>query len=132
MANNENLRPFTSEQSREEAKKNGQKGGIASGKSRREKKKIKEYLEIALDIAIKDKNGNEYTRKEAGVLKLVERYVKGDQKAFDTVVELLGEKPALKQEITNTTPQIVVANEKDLKALEELKNADINKRIPQE
>ena len=38
---------------------------------------------------------------------MVERYVKGDQKAFDTVVELLGEKPALKQEITNTTPQKV-------------------------
>lgn len=129
MANNENLRPFTSEQSREEAKKNGQKGGIASGEARRERKKIKEYLEIALTSAIKDKQGNEYTRLEAGVLKLVERYVKGDQKAFDTVVELLGEKPALKQEITNTTPQIVVANETDLKALEELKNADINKGI---
>lgn len=129
MANNENLKPFTSEQSREEAVKNGQLGGIKSGESRREKKKIKEYLELALDIAIKDKNGNEYTRKEAGVLKLVERYVKGDQKAFDTVVELLGEKPALKQEITNTTPQIVVANETDLKALEELKNADTNKGI---
>lgn len=107
MANNENLRPFTSEQSREEAKKNGQKGGIASGEARRERKKIKEYLEIALTSAIKDKQGNEYTRLEAGVLKLVERYVKGDQKAFDTVVELLGEKPALKQEITNTTPQKV-------------------------
>jgi hypothetical protein len=129
MANNENLKPFTSDQSREEAVKNGRKGGIASGEARRERKKIKEYLEIALASAIKDKQGNEYTRLEAGVLKLVERYVKGDQKAFDTVVELLGEKPALKQEITNTTPQIVVANETDLKALEELKNADINKGI---
>ena len=125
MANNENLkRPSPSE-----ARENGRKGGIASGEARRERKKIKEYLEIALASSIKDKQGNEYTRLEAGVLKLVERYVKGDQKAFDTVVELLGEKPALKQEITNTTPQIVVANETDLKALEELKNADINKRI---
>ena len=129
MANRENLKPFTSEQSHDEAVKNGQKGGIKSGEARRERKKIKEYLEIALASAIKDKQGNEYTRLEAGVLKLVERYVKGDQKAFDTVVELLGEKPALKQEITNTTPQIVVANETDLKALEELKNADINKGI---
>ena len=103
MANNENLkRPSPSE-----ARENGRKGGIASGEARRERKKIKEYLEIALASAIKDKHGNEYTRLEAGVLKLVERYVKGDQKAFDTVVELLGEKPALKQEITNTTPQKV-------------------------
>lgn len=103
MANNENLkRPSPSE-----ARENGRKGGIASGEARRERKKIKEYLEIALTSAIKDKQGNEYTRLEAGVLKLVERYVKGDQKAFDTVVELLGEKPALKQEITKTTPQKV-------------------------
>lgn len=39
MANPENLVPFTSDQSREEAAKNGKKGGIASGESRREKKK---------------------------------------------------------------------------------------------
>lgn len=125
MANNENLkRPSPSE-----ARENGRKGGIASGEARRERKKIKEYLEIALTSAIKDKQGNEYTRLEAGVLKLVERYVKGDQKAFDTVVELLGEKPALKQEITNLTPQLVVANQDDLKTLEKLKNADFNKGI---
>lgn len=30
MANNENLKPFDSNQSREEAKKNGRKGGIKS------------------------------------------------------------------------------------------------------
>ena len=38
MANEENLKPFTSNQSREEAVRNGQKGGIASGYSRRQKK----------------------------------------------------------------------------------------------
>lgn len=37
MANEQNLIPFTSEQSREEAKKNGQKGGIISGQRRRER-----------------------------------------------------------------------------------------------
>ena len=40
--------------------------------------------------------------------------------------------PKLKQEVKNITPQIVVASEKDLKALEELKNANINRGIPQE
>ena len=44
MANEKNLIPFTSEQSREEAVKNGQKGGIASGKARREKKTIQKIL----------------------------------------------------------------------------------------
>ena len=54
MANVENLTPFTSEQSREEAVKNGQKGGIASGKARREKKTIQKILADLLDSEIKD------------------------------------------------------------------------------
>ena len=54
MANEQNLKPFTSEQSREEAKKNGQKGGIASGKARREKKTIQKILADLLDSEIKD------------------------------------------------------------------------------
>ena len=54
MANEQNLRPFTSEQSREEAVKNGQKGGIASGKARREKKTIQKILADLLDSEIKD------------------------------------------------------------------------------
>lgn len=54
MANVENLTPFTSEQSREEAVKNGQKGGIASGKARREKKTIQKILAELLDGQIKD------------------------------------------------------------------------------
>ena len=54
MANVENLTPFTSEQSREEAVKNGQKGGIASGKSRREKKTIQKILADLLDTNVGD------------------------------------------------------------------------------
>lgn len=46
MANEENLIPFTSEQSREEAKKNGRKGGIASGKAKRRKKAVREVIEM--------------------------------------------------------------------------------------
>nr|UWG14243.1 MAG: Terminase [Bacteriophage sp.] len=46
MANEENLKPFTSNQSREEAVRNGQKGGIASGYSRRQKKALSDYVKI--------------------------------------------------------------------------------------
>lgn len=46
MANEENLKPFTSNQSREEAMRNGQKGGIASGYSRRQKKALSDYVKI--------------------------------------------------------------------------------------
>lgn len=40
----ENLKPFTSEQDREAARRNGRRGGIASGKARRERaeKRLKE------------------------------------------------------------------------------------------
>lgn len=54
MANVENLTPFTSEQSREEAVENGRKGGIASGQARREKKTIQKILSELLDGQIKD------------------------------------------------------------------------------
>ena len=54
MANVENLTPFTSEQSREEAVENGRKGGIASGQARREKKTIQKILADLLDSEIKD------------------------------------------------------------------------------
>lgn len=46
MANEENLKPFTSDQSREEAAKNGRKGGIASGVSKRRKKTMREVAEF--------------------------------------------------------------------------------------
>lgn len=43
----DNLKPFKTDQSREEAKKNGKKGGIASGEARRKKKS---FAEIAKDL----------------------------------------------------------------------------------
>lgn len=48
MANEQNLKPFTSDQDREAAAKNGRKGGIACAKARREKKNRRE---LALAIA---------------------------------------------------------------------------------
>lgn len=61
MANEKNLIPFTSNQSREEAKKNGAKGGKKSGEVRRKRKAMKEQAEILLSLPfnIIDKNGNE-------------------------------------------------------------------------
>ena len=61
MANEQNLIPFTSNQSREEAKKNGRKGGKKSGEVRRKRKAMKEQAEILLSLPfnIIDKNGNE-------------------------------------------------------------------------
>lgn len=61
MANEQNLIPFTSEQSREEAKKNGAKGGVKSGEVRRQRKAMKEQMEMLLSLPfnLKDNNGND-------------------------------------------------------------------------
>lgn len=61
MANEQNLIPFTSNQSREEAKKNGSKGGKKSGEVRRQRKAMKEQAELLLSLPFKltDRNGNE-------------------------------------------------------------------------
>lgn len=64
MANEKNLIPFTSNQSREEAKKNGAKGGKKSGEVRRKRKAMKEQAELLLSLPfnIIDKKGNELKR----------------------------------------------------------------------
>ena len=48
MSKKENLKPFTSNQSRDEAVKNGRKGGKKSGEVRREKKLLKQIAEEKL------------------------------------------------------------------------------------
>lgn len=52
MAREENLRPFTSEQSRDEAVTNGRKGGKASGTSRRRKKEMRKLCEELLEMSM--------------------------------------------------------------------------------
>lgn len=50
MGKEDNLIPFDSNQSREEAKKNGKKGGVASGEARRRKKSAKQAAETILNM----------------------------------------------------------------------------------
>ncbi len=50
MANEKNLKPFTSDQSHEEAVKNGSKGGKKSGEVRRRKKTMKQAMEYLLSM----------------------------------------------------------------------------------
>lgn len=100
MANEQNLRPFTSDQSREEAVKNGKAGGIASGKARRERKTLAEVLRAELD---KD-SGSGLTKQEYLVAKclagLAEKEMKVKPKDLKTLAEVLGE---LKQNVELTT-----------------------------
>ncbi len=69
MANEQNLIPFTSNQSREEAKKNGQKGGKKSGETRRQRKAMKEQMELLLSLPfnLQDNNGNDIAEILSGL-----------------------------------------------------------------
>ena len=90
-----NLIP-TNKRSKEEAKRLGKKGGIASGKARREKKTLRQCLEILLEKTIKDKKGIEITGAEAVSLKVFEKALKGDIRAFEVLRDTAGQKPVEK------------------------------------
>lgn len=104
MPNEQNLVPFDSNQSREEAKKNGAKGGIASGESRRRKKSLREAAELYLSLPVADKRAwNKLARdgvepedvdnQMAIIAGLTIKAVKGDAKAAKLLFDLLGEQP---------------------------------------
>lgn len=126
--NDENLKPVRSES---EAREKGRKGGKASGEARRAKRLLKDALEIALKLAMKNKDGTPAEHPvtgeplvafDAGMVKLVERYAKGDPKAIETVAKLLGQwvdKTENKHEIS--TPVIVVADQTEKDAIERIK-----------
>lgn len=103
MANEKNLKPFTTNQSREEAKKNGRKGGIKSGEARRKNCLIKKRMLGLLDLAVTDrKKWNKLSKmgidpehidnRALITVSLFLRAVeKGDVKAFKEIRNLIGE-----------------------------------------
>lgn len=88
----DNLIPYTSDQSREEAKKNGRKGGIASGEARRRKKSMQELAKIVNSLPLSAQNEKvlpeqlkenaDATYQIAFVLKVYTQAMKGDVKAM--------------------------------------------------
>lgn len=108
MANNENLKPFDSNQSREEAKKNGRKGGIKSGVVRRARKTLKEELLLLLES---DNTQNKIS------LALIQKALKGNIKAFEVIRDTIGEKQSDKIKTKNTNIGIV-----DKKTIESVMN----------
>lgn len=89
-----NLKPV---QSKEEAKKRGRAGGIKSGQVRRERKTLRDQLLALLS------SGN---MQDQIVLALINEAINGNNagsvtKAFETIRDTIGEKPADKVEQTN-------------------------------
>lgn len=106
MANEQNLRPFTSDQSREEAKKNGRKGGKASGEARRRRKAFAEAFDVLLSKGFVDRNGNTVEGVDAIAARMFQEAMDGSVKAAQFIRDTCGEMPV--QRVENITiPQEV-------------------------
>ena len=107
MANEQNLRPPTSEEARER----GRKGGKASGKKRQQNKTFKEIISKFLDGKVSDERlkqqmiefgfaDKEVSNKSCAVFALWKEAIKGNTKAFELLRDTIGEKPQDKLNIS--------------------------------
>ena len=94
--NNENLKAPTTEEARER----GKKGGLASGKVRAEKKRLKEAVERVLSASYKNEDGENLSGYELTAIALFDKARNGDVSAFNSIRDLIGEKPTDKVETT--------------------------------
>ena len=95
--------------SHEEAVKHGKNGGLKRAKNAREYEKACDIIKRFLNKEIKGSDGNLYNYKEAGLLKLVNKFVGGDPKATELVLKMIGEMPSEKTEITGANGTPIVA-----------------------
>lgn len=119
MANIQNLIPFTSNQSREEARENGRKGGIASGKAKRKRKAMAETLDLLLKTEVNDDEVRE-TLTEMGIpeesqdyqmvlmASILKRAIKGDKEDLKFITDMLKETPNVNETSNSVTGTIIV------------------------
>lgn len=105
----------------------GRRGGIKSGESKRRKKEAKSVIEAFLTMPLKkgkvadvetiknfmELKGKNITVNEAMHLQLVQKALKGDLNAISMILALVGEKPADKVEVKDTTP-VIISGEDEL------------------
>ncbi len=100
MANEQNLRPFTSDQNREEAAKNGRKGGKASGEARRRRKAMREAFEELLSRNFTNTSGESMQGVEIVTAKVFQQAMDGDLKAAQFIRDTVGEAPTQQVEVS--------------------------------
>lgn len=105
--NEQNLKPFTAEQSREEAVKNGKKGGIASGQARRERRTVQKLLNAFLDTEISEYQAAAEIAEKYGIstdksikdlltmVCVLNSFEKADLSDLERLMKLLGEVPEI-------------------------------------
>lgn len=122
-----NLKSFDN-MDKEEHLKIASKGGVNSGIARRRKKEVQKILEAFLELPLKKGKlydvddvksfmalkGKNITVNEAIQVTVIQKALKGDLSAINMINELMGEKPANKLEIKDTTP-VIITGENELK-----------------
>lgn len=103
MANEDNLKPLSTEKAREI----GSKGGINSGEARRRKRDIRLAMEALLEKQYKGKNGEILSGAEAIAIKQMEKALKGDPKAFELVRDSAGQKPVEKVMVAEVEQSVI-------------------------
>ena len=103
MANEDNLKPLTTEKAREI----GSKGGINSGEARRSKSCTDLAMEALLEKQYKGKNGEILSGAEAIAIKQMEKALKGDAKAFELVRDSAGQKPVEKVMVAEVEQSVI-------------------------
>ena len=115
MAGENNLIPM-SERSKDEARELGRKGGENSGKARRERKKMREQAELLLSLPLKNEklraqiealgvDADEIDNQMAMTIAMWQNVLKGGKgsvQAFNSLRDLVGEKPKEVVELHNT------------------------------
>ncbi len=110
-----NLIPMSA-RSKDEVRKISAKGGRASGETRRKKKAMRQTLEALLAMPIKGKGkvlapedvrsietllGKNFDVEVGILLAQVQKALKGDTRAFESVRDTAGEKPAQAVDVTS-------------------------------
>ena len=120
MANTSGLIPFN-ERTPEEAREVRAKGAIVRGKKIRKRKAIAETI----DAILREVTPAGTTKQEAMVAKCLEKAFKeGSIKALKMIVEILGEMPAQRHEVTGAEGRpLVPSSEFDLSKLSDEQRA---------
>lgn len=96
--NDENLIPLN-KRSKSEQRQIQSMGGLKSGENRRKRKTLKEDLIALLEDG---------SVQREGCLALINQFLKGNIKAFETIRDTIGEKPTEKTEFVGELPPLVV------------------------
>lgn len=111
-----------SKRTKEEAKELGRKGGVASGRARRDKRDLRKVFEALLPLQMKDKKGepliSPITGKPMSLLETIatatlQGAIKGDTRHLNVMLDVLGWKAPIVQEVTQTIT--------DTRTIEEMK-----------